>query len=480
MKSPVLLIDFGSTYTKAVAVDPKTAAVLGESRVPSTVESDVGEGLVEALSLLHERHGVFSRRPDSLEVLEECSALASSSAAGGLKMAVVGLVPGLTVEAARAAALGAGARLIGAWSFKLDEAALAEIESRRPDMILLTGGTDGGDSATIVHNARLLARSSLTAPVVLAGNRAAAGEVRSAFESVGKEVRVVANVMPRPGMLDVEPARQEIRRLFMEHIIRAKGLDRIRPWISSVTPTPMAVLEGARIAAEAIGRGELLVVDVGGATTDVHSVGWGKAPGPGLVEAALPEPFAKRTVEGDLGIRCNARTIVERVGWADFEGMLRAAFPQYPWSRERLAAYVDGVSRETARLPEEPWQEAVDAGLARAAVDLAVERHAGRRERIVAREGEAWAYYGKDLSETRTVVGTGGIFVYNPYAAYILGGAPDRSRRAQVLRPANPELYADSSYLLYAAGLLSQSHPEAASRIFLSSTKRLAPLQAGL
>ena len=125
--------------------------------------------------------------------------LASSSAAGGLRIAVVGNVPGLTVEAANQSALGAGAKIVGSTAFKLAAERLGEIESLRPDMILLTGGVDGGDTETILHNARMLAQSALSMPIVVAGNQAAAQEVSQILQERGKEVRRVDNVMPKIG-----------------------------------------------------------------------------------------------------------------------------------------------------------------------------------------------------------------------------------------------------------------------------------------
>ena len=191
---------------------------------------------------------------------------------------------GLTVEAANTAALGAGAKVVGSWSFKLAAKALGEIEAQRPDMILLTGGTDRGDSATILHNARLIACSALSVPIVVAGNQAVAGEVRDILTNSGKEVRSAGNVMPRSGQLAVDAAREEIRRLFMERITRAKGLDGISGLVPVILPTPMAVLHGALLGAHGTeaekGWGDLLVVDVGGATTDVHSIGYGQLSGP--------------------------------------------------------------------------------------------------------------------------------------------------------------------------------------------------------
>ena len=473
MNSLALLIDFGSTYTKVVAVDLRTAEVIGRSQAASTVNTDVREGLIQALAKLHQTHRLFAEQPEDLRVLQGKLALAASSAAGGLRMAVIGLVPGLTVEAANMAALGAGAKVVGSWSFKLEEKATAEIEAQRPDMILLTGGTDGGDSATILHNARALARSALSVPIVVAGNQIVAGQVCDILRN--KEARCASNVMPRSGQLAVESAREEIRKLFMERITRAKGLDGISGLVPVILPTPMAVLHGAVLGAEGTederGWGEMLVVDVGGATTDVHSIGYGRPSGSNVIEQGLPEPFAKRTVEGDLGIRFNAATLLDRVGFDEFEAEFRAAFPEFAVSRDELATYIDDVTQETSRIPRQDWQSAVDAQLARIAVDLAVERHVGKRERIIMREGEAWVNYGKDLTDTRTLIGTGGVFAYNSHASYILSPGAVKHRYYQVLRPKNPNVFVDSSYLLYAVGLLSQSHPDVAARIFQRHTK---------
>jgi uncharacterized protein (TIGR01319 family) len=230
------------------------------------------------------------------------------------------------------------------------------------------------------------------------------------------------------------------------------------------------VLEGARVAAEGMegerGWGDMVVIDVGGATTDVHSIGYGQPSGPQIVEQGLPEPYAKRTVEGDLGIRFNAGTLLERVGAAKFENEFRAGFPHCSISPTAITEYIEQISEQTARLPVQDWHAAVDAQLARIAVDVAVERHVGKKERIVTREGEAWVYYGKDMSETRSVIGTGGVFMYNSHAAYILSPAGRGNNSYQVLRPKNPNTFIDASYLMYAVGLLARTHPDVALRIF--------------
>jgi uncharacterized protein (TIGR01319 family) len=493
LNSLAILIDFGSTFTKVTAVQLDNAHVVGMSQAPSTVLTDVREGLLQALVGLHERHVLFDRWPNDLSILDGNVVLASSSAAGGLRIVVIGLVPGLTVQAANQAALGAGAKVVGSLSFKLADKAIQEIDLLRPDMILLTGGTNGGDSETILHNTRLLARSQLSVPIVVAGNRAVSGEVCEILRGGGNEIRLADNVMPKAGTLAVESAREEIRKLFMERITHAKGLDALKGIVPVVLPTPMAVLEGVQLGADGVctppdkekvkdtekegGWGDMLVVDVGGATTDVHSIGYGHPAGENVIAPGLAEPYAKRTVEGDLGIRFNAATILDRVGLDKLAGDLRADFPGYYVRHEELRDYIEQIVHDTGSVPREKWHTSADAVLARNALDLAVARHVGRRERIITREGETWVHYGKDLRETRTLIGTGGVFVYNPHTAYILAQPMASDDRVQALRPKHPKTYLDSSYILYAVGLLARSHPAVALRIFAASMKPVEPRQ---
>src|SRR5437762_4471247 len=442
MTSLAILIDFGSTFTKVAAVDLSSSQLIGSSQAPSTVRTDVREGLLRALTEMHENCAVFDRAPKDLSVLGGKIVLASSSAAGGLRIAVVGNVPGLTVEAANQAALGAGAKIVGSTAFKLAEDRIRDIEDLRPDMILLTGGVDGGDAETILHNARVVAHAALSVPIVVAGNQAVAQDAVRVLQLRDKEARLVENVMPRAGTLAVESAREEIRKLFMERITHAKGLDQVKEFVSVVLPTPMAVLEGIRLGADGTsgenGWGDMLVVDVGGATTDVHSIGFGHPAGENVISQGLAESYAKRTVEGDLGIRFNAATIFNRVGLDKLSEDLQRDFSEYSASADTLRDYIEQISQKTGTVPQAQWHFAADAVLARAAVDLAVARHVGRRERVVAREGEAWVHYGKDMRDTHTLIGTGGVFIHNSFAAYILTQAAATEDRVQALRPRNP------------------------------------------
>ena len=198
-----LLIDFGSTYTKLRAVDLDDARLIGTGQGPSTVRTDVCIGMRAALADLEKNAGTlphFRYR------------LASSSAAGGLRMVTIGLVRELTVEAARQAALGAGAKLVGTFVNKLTRSDVEAIESLAPDIVLLAGGTDGGNTEVVLHNAKMLAQSRIDAPIVFAGNRVAADEARKLLAK--HSLTIAGNVMPELGTLATESAREAIRARF--------------------------------------------------------------------------------------------------------------------------------------------------------------------------------------------------------------------------------------------------------------------------
>lgn len=461
-----LLIDFGSTFTKVVAIDIKNEEIIGIAQSSTTVESNIMVGLERAISKL----GKIVRIND--EIVEQ--KFACSSAAGGLRMIVTGLVPSLTAEAAKRAALGSGAKVLKTYSFALSYRELKEIEMISPDIILLSGGTDGGDSDTILHNARVLAESELNVPIIVAGNKAAADEVESILSGAGKFVKVTENVMPEIDSLNEEPARSEIRRVFMHKIIEAKGLDKAKELVDNILmPTPMAVLYGARLLSQGTtkenGIGDLMVLDVGGATTDVHSLSFGRPTGASVVCKGLPEPYAKRTVEGDLGIRYNAPNILEIAG----EDLLRK---QISIPNLDIEEATKKLSKKVGLLPETLEERMIDVGLARAATEIAVKRHVGRIEFIYTPMGQVALQYGKDLTDLRTVIGTGGIFAYSESPQdrrKILEGALFCNSEPLYLRPKDPEFYVDNKYILFAIGLLSSQYPDQALRIMKMNLKKL-------
>lgn len=446
-----LLIDFGSTWTKLRAVDLDAPRVLATGQGPSTVATDVTIGLDAALADLERKLGrlpMFEHR------------LASSSAAGGLKMVTVGLVRELTAEAARQAALGAGAKLVGTFAYRLTPADVTRIVSLAPDILLLAGGTDGGNAEVIRHNASALAASALSCPIVIAGNRDLGEELRDTIAAAGKPAILTRNVMPAFGELDIDPARAAIRQVFIDRIVHAKGIDRAAARFDAVLmPTPAAVLEGAQLLADGrdgeAGLGELLVVDIGGATTDVHSVATGAPSREGVVQLGLPEPRVKRTVEGDLGMRHNALAIAEAAGidtLAARAGLSRAVL------EPKLALLAGDVER----LPLDDAERALDEALAWAAVRIAVKRHAGSSRIAQTAQGPVVVQSGKDLSGVATVIGTGGPLAHGHAPASILDAAIADAAEPDSLRPRAPRLMVDAGYMLYAAGLLACVAPRAA------------------
>jgi uncharacterized protein (TIGR01319 family) len=452
-----LFIDFGSTYTKLRAVDLESGAVIATAQGPSTVTTDVNVGLDAALAQLAQARGGLPRF---------ACRLASSSAAGGLRMVTVGLVRELTAEAARQAALGAGARLVGSFAYRLTAGDLARIVALAPDILLLCGGTDGGNAGVIVHNAGLLARSALACPVVVAGNREAADECAAMLREAGGETQrrvvVTGNVMPELNVLDIEPARAAIRDVFLGHIVHAKGIDRAASRLDAVLmPTPAAVLEGARLLSDGIegrpGLGLLVVVDPGGATTDVHSIGE-SANAPGVIRHGLPEPYAKRTVEGDLGMRHNAAAIAAAAG---LDALARDAGVALAAAESLLAAFGGDVGR----LPADDTELRFDAALARAAIRLAMTRHAGSQETVYTAQGPVSVQRGKDLRDAAVLVGTGGALVHAAEPAALLAAALADPAAPQSLRPRSPRLLLDRDYVLYAVGLLAQVDAPAAWRL---------------
>ncbi len=452
-----LLIDFGSTYTKVTAIDLESEELVGRTQSPTTVATDIMVGLRRALDQLDSSTGL---KTDQME-----TRLACSSAAGGLRMAAIGLVPELTAEAAKQAALGAGAKLISVHSYALTSRDVRQLEASAPDLILLAGGTDGGNSDFILRNASALAGSTLRAPIVVAGNRSASDEVEAILKERGKEAILTENVLPGLDRLNVEPARGTIRELFMRRIVHAKGLRGAEGFVGNILmPTPMAVLQAAQLLAdgtkEETGLGELLLVDVGGATTDVHSIGDGRPRREGVVLRGIPEPHAKRTVEGDLGIRYNATTIVETVGK---EALLRHA--ELEGSTMTLETAVQARTTSTEMVPEDGAGLALDVGLARAATEVAVRRHAGFLEAAYTPCGRVDIQHGKDLTEIRCLVGTGGIFAWGSAPRRVLEAALYDPQDPLSLRPKNPEIYADGPYILYALGLLANLAPSKALRV---------------
>ena len=449
---PVLLIDFGSTYTKLTAVDVEGETILGTAAAYTTVQTDINDGLNLGLQKLEQQTGKLN--------YDKC--YACSSAAGGLRMITSGLVPELTGEAAKLASLGAGAKVVGIYAFQLTEDDIEDIRAAKPDIFLLVGGTDGGTTECIVHNAKALAQMKPEFPIVVAGNRNAARQCQRILE--GCEVYICPNVMPRFGVLNIEPTQKQIREIFLNRIIQAKGLSKAAELLSDIMmPTPSAVLQAMELLAQGCegesGIGDLIAVDVGGATTDVYSIADGMPEGMNTVYKGLPEPYAKRTVEGDIGMRYSIRGVVEAAG-------IRKVCSLSGLSQDRVEALVSYLSNNTDTVPgEDADMLALDYALASLAIEEAVDRHAGTIQETYTMMGKTFVQEGKNLTGVKRIVVTGGSLIHTRKTEEIARHALYSLEKPESLRPKLADVLVDRTYILAAMGLLASHYPQVALRI---------------
>ena len=449
----ILLIDFGSTYTKITAVDVDREKVLGTARGITTVETDIMDGLNQALSALFAKTGK----------LEFSKVLGCSSAAGGLKMIAVGLVPEMTAEAAKRAALGAGAKVLKVFTHELSEYEIEEIEELKPDIILLAGGTDGGNQKVIMHNAEMLAGLKMDVPVVVAGNKSVTPKVVKVLSEKITEVRPTENVMPKLDELNIEPARIVIRDIFLKRITVAKGLNRANKMVDRlVMPTPAAVLTASELLSQGgdgePGLGDLMVMDIGGATTDVYSIAKGDPTASGVSLKGLSEPFGKRTVEGDLGMRYSAGALLRAAG-AQMIASYAGSSP------EEVVAYIAKVEADIDYLPQTDGEDNIEIAMGKACVRLSADRHVGHLETYFTPFGISHVQTGKDLTKVATVIGTGGVIVNHHKPEEILKGIVFDETTPQVLKPQQPEFFIDKDYIMASMGLLGEEYPAVAVRM---------------
>ncbi|KRE62058.1 glutamate mutase L [Nostocoides sp. Soil756] len=427
----VLCVDVGSTFTKALLVGDD-GEVRGRAAHPTTVATDVMDGVDAVRAALGVAHD-----PEHLVLC--------SSAGGGLRLAVVGFEREVTAEAGHRVGLSAGARVVHVAAGPMTAADIRALRDARPDLVLLVGGTDGGNAAVLLHNAERLARARVTAPVVVAGNADAAAAVAALLDATSRRHVLADNVLPRIGEVAPESARAAIRAVFLEHVIGGKGLSRGRGFAPLVrAATPDAVLRGVEVLAHTRGE-DVLVVDVGGATTDVYSVLAPQGEDATIRREVVGTLWHARTVEADLGMRWNAEAVVEAA------------------ARERLdlgpgvAAWATTVAADPARLATTAAEWDAETALARAAVTVAVRRHgrpaaAGDRPR--------------PLADVGLVVGSGGVLRHAPAEAAQSVLAPALGDHGGGWRvPDRARAVVDRDYVLFAVGLLAEDHPQAAAAL---------------
>ena len=449
MKADVLVAEIGSTTTLVNAfagVAGEDPVLWGQGQAPTSVEAgDVCLGLREAIEDLCQKQGA-----DSLEYGEM---LATSSAAGGLKMTVHGLVYDMTARAAKEAALGAGAIIHQVSAGLLRETDLERLLRARPNIIMLAGGVDHGERDTVIYNAKRILELGLSTPVIYAGNVDNQDEMRRLFRDSAMPLSVVENVYPHIDDLNVEGARAVIQDVFEKHIVQAPGMERVRDMVGGhIIPTPGAVMICAQLLYGVLG--DLMVLDVGGATTDVHSVTAGSEE---IARMALfPEPLAKRTVEGDLGVYVNMQNLVGLIGRKKLEAEL--GFP------------LEEATETYRYIPETVRELQFVERLAQEAALRAVERHAGHIRHVYGPTGRSDIAEGKDLTQVKYIVGTGGALTRLPRRVGIMKAiAPHNATGHFLFPPATAEILVDNDYIMASLGALSKRYPGAALRLLEKS-----------
>jgi uncharacterized protein (TIGR01319 family) len=454
MKIDVIVAEVGSTTTVVNAfhgIHNDNPTFIGQGMAKTTVDlGDVTIGLYEALADLQKNLKV-----DSLDVQET---FATSSAAGGLKMSVHGLVYDMTAKAAKEAALGAGANVHLVTAGNLNKFDIEKIKKIKPNIIMIAGGVDYGEYQTALFNAYEIANLHLNTPIIYAGNIVNIEDVKAIFEQAEQcdYLHITDNVYPKIDVLQVEPARKIIQDVFEKHIIHAPGMEKVKSIVNQhIIPTPGAVMLSALLLEQIIG--DLVVIDVGGATTDVHSVTSGSIE----VNKILlnPEPFAKRTVEGDLGVFINRNNIIEMIGQKQL--------------MKDTALSEDELSEVLSRYQAIPTGKQIQVveRLTLEAVNKSIIRHAGKYASIYATSGKTKVAEGKDLTSVNYIIGTGGALTRLPKKEEILMQMVEKQDGISLKPTKSAQVLIDHDYIMASIGVLSMNYPQAAIKLLKQSLK---------
>jgi len=472
VQESILATDCGSTTTKAILIEKRgdeyRLAVRGEA--PTTVEApfdDVTVGVRNAIREVEELTGrtilegdrpcVPSRNGMGVDMY-----LSTSSAGGGLQMMVAGVVKAMSAESAQRAALGAGAIVVDVIAVddgRRDYQKVERIRQIRPDMILLSGGTDGGTVTHLVDLAEMVLAADpkprlgvgLRIPLIFAGNRDAAAPVREILNG-RVDLRIVDNLRPTLERENLGPAREAIHELFLEHVMQqAPGYSKLLSWTTSdIMSTPNAVGKIIQTVARQY-QMDVLAVDIGGATTDVFSV--------------FGDVF-NRTVSANLGMSYSICNVLAEAGT---ENILR--WVPFDIPEEELRNRLRNKMIRPTTIPQTLEDLYVEQAVAREALRLAFEHHKSLARGLKGIQqtrtiGEALTQQATgqtlvDMMSLDMIVGSGGV----------LSHAPRRAQAALMMLDAyQPEgvtfLAVDSIFMMPQLGVLSTVHPEAAAQVF--------------
>ncbi|MDR1781554.1 MAG: glutamate mutase L [Bacilli bacterium] len=452
MKVDVLVAEIGSTTTIVNAFNnlDTNPQLIAQGQYRTTVDlDDVNIGLDKAIENLKNNLNVTE--------LEYNDFLATSSAAGGLKMSVHGLVYEMTAKAAKEAALGAGSNIQNITVGILSDFDLEKLQTNPPNIILIAGGVDYGEKQTALTNMQKVLELNLNIPIIYCGNIANHDDIKYLVNKyhVQDLVSITENVYPSIDVLNVEPVRKIIHDTFEKHITKAKGMAKIKEKVKThIIPTPGAVMEAAKLLKDNLG--DLVAIDVGGATTDVHSVTSGSEE----ISRILinPEPEAKRTVEGDLGLYVNAKNIFDNLDLNKVSQKLNISIDE-----------VNELFNNIKPIPTNDLEKKFALILCEYATETSLLRHVGDYKNLYTISGAKKMAEGKDLTNIDYVILTGGALTRLPNTENLIKDIIMRNKNKKLLPINNVTILKDNDYIMASAGIISKINPEAALKLLRRS-----------
>ncbi len=447
----VLVAEIGSTTTlvNAFEVSTDTPKFLGRGVSNTTVDTDVNIGL--SLAILDLAKYLNVDKVDFKEMF------ASSSAAGGLRMTVHGLVYEMTVRASKEAALNAGANIHLITANKITKENLTRILEIRPNIILVAGGTDFGERETAIFNIEKLLLLDLEIPIIYAGNIENHEIIRKMFKTANKTklLKIVENVYPRVDLLNILPLRKVIYETFEENIVKAKGMERIFKIVNQkIMPTPGSVMEATMILYENMGN--VMTIDVGGATTDIHSVA---IPSEDFAIFQEGEPLSKRSVEGDLGVFINYKNVLNLFNNYDVFQKIGAN------NKEK-----EHILLNYSYIPNNFLQKKFVYELTKKCTHVALDRHVGDIRKVYTSSGQKIIPEGKDLTQIKNIILTGGALINLENTESIISDYIKKNP-TKLLPRESINIIRDHDYIMASVGVLSLKYPEVAYKLLKKSLR---------
>ncbi len=450
----LISIDVGSTWTKGALFEIKKEQLI-VLRKESTATTT--ENLSKCFKVVLDN--LLESSPD-----KNIPVVCSSSAHGGLKITAIGIVPDLTVESAKLAALSAGGKLTKVYSYRLNRADVDEIVESNPDIVLLTGGTDGGNRSYILHNAQLLAKSDINCTILYGGNKDLQDDIKEILSE--KDLIITSNVLPDLDTPSPEEAREAVRDIFLSKIIQGKGLQDIVD-ITGVSPipTPAAIFDYVMNISDSSSLTEdFSLIDMGGATTDYYSV-CRETEFENVIKKGIKEPLVKRSVEGDIGMRVSALSAIEIDDQAIKNELHKRGLD---W--DKFKKYILKINLKTDYIPHDNEEKCYDSFLAGYCTATSTERHGGSRREIYTTSGTSVLQTGRNLKNIRTVIGTGGYLAglkENPFKDFPV---PEINKKGEeILSPVKFDFYTDSEYIIPLLANASRLFPKEAAASFMSN-----------